>query len=464
MLESFGGSEKQENTNPSKFEKHYTNSYSINKKINNKKVIVTDNYPAEINKFENGRKEKQEFVKPKIQFQQNVKIITDDSSRFVTKELIIDSELDSAMLKQIALGDPETLYSRYVIDSLSREDREKLVNLSADKMNNDQVIAIIKDAMEKKSQAEIMRMDIEKEKVIINNDTQSNILEGSNGNAKMMFHFMRDSSKTLPELANELNKPEIIKIIESLDIKDGSNLNEYSEKLLKKLEEIAIEDGLVTESQLINKDGKFSFNHSASDSKVDKTKHNYKSNPNIDIMYQSVEDFVDVNELIPVSIKFDGVNTDYILWFEPNELFIDNLPEDHKNKLAPEINAIQTETAVCGPAPSEEAVMDVWRGCSGALKDLKLYPNPAVDKVNVQFELEDLRSYRISINDINGAEVKTFKTEDVFNNNFMNAQSVELTGPQDITLNINDLKPGMYYVVVETQDGEQAVQRLIVNK
>lgn len=188
-----------------------------------------------------------------------------------------------------------------------------------------------------------------------------------------------------------------------------------------------------------------------------------------DLISKSVEDFVDINKLIPISVKFDGVNTDYLLWFEPTGEFIDNLPLRHRVKLTPEVEAIAEETALCGPAPTEDkAVMDVWRGCSGVLKNLKVYPNPATTNITAEFDLEDLRSYKLTINNMNGKVVKSFQTEDILNNflssNLAKDGTVSFNGPQTINLDLTGIESGMYYVVVETAQGEQAMQRLIINK
>lgn len=166
-------------------------------------------------------------------------------------------------------------------------------------------------------------------------------------------------------------------------------------------------------------------------------------------------DFIDynINELIPIEISFDGENTDFIVWYEAKEDFLKKLPINLLEKINPELAAISDQAQHCDNAPikKDDAVMDVWSGCSGAIKGMKVFPNPATSSSKVEFSLEDNRQVSIAIYDLSGKLIKRVK-------NGMSLGKGQVTE----SLNLNDVNPGMYYVVVKSDIGEQALQRIII--
>ncbi|MFA7327453.1 MAG: T9SS type A sorting domain-containing protein [Candidatus Kapaibacterium sp.] len=160
-----------------------------------------------------------------------------------------------------------------------------------------------------------------------------------------------------------------------------------------------------------------------------------------------------INELIPIQISFDGVNTDFIVWYEATDDFLKRLPTNILEKINPELVALYEQSAHCENEPIEkkDAVMDVWSGCSGAIKEMKVFPNPATSNSNVEFELEDSRAISISIYDLSGKLIKNVKT------------GLSLSkGNTSESLNLTGVNPGLYYVVVKSEKGEQALQRIII--
>ena len=183
------------------------------------------------------------------------------------------------------------------------------------------------------------------------------------------------------------------------------------------------------------------------DEKQDGTNKAFSSNMSLDFMDYNI------NELIPIEISFDGVNTDFIVWYEAKEDFLKKLPINLLEKINPELAAISNQAQHCDNAPikKDDAVMDVWSGCSGAIKEMKVFPNPANSNSKVEFSLEDNRQVSIAIYDLSGKLIKRVK-------NGMSLNKGQVTE----SLNLNGVNPGMYYVVVKSDIGEQALQRIII--
>ncbi|TNE35952.1 T9SS type A sorting domain-containing protein, partial [bacterium] len=160
-----------------------------------------------------------------------------------------------------------------------------------------------------------------------------------------------------------------------------------------------------------------------------------------------------INELIPIEISFDGKKTDFIVWYEATDDFLKNLPPNILAKINPELAAISEQTDYCDNAPIEknDAVMDVWSGCSGAIKNMRVFPNPATNSSKVEFNLEDSRKIWIAVYDLSGKLIKSlYKAVEYKKGNF------------DENLNLNGITSGMYYVLVKSDKGEQALQRIII--
>lgn len=166
-------------------------------------------------------------------------------------------------------------------------------------------------------------------------------------------------------------------------------------------------------------------------------------------------DFINynINELIPIEISFDGVNTDFIVWYEATEEFLTKLPSNLLEKINPELAAISDQAQHCDNAPIEKdnAVMDVWSGCSGAIKEMKVYPNPVTSNSNVEFDLDDNRIISIAVYDLSGKLIKSVKSGMALDK-----------GSNSRSLNLNGVNPGLYYVVVKSDRGEQALQRIVI--
>ena len=159
-----------------------------------------------------------------------------------------------------------------------------------------------------------------------------------------------------------------------------------------------------------------------------------------------------INKLVPVGVGFEPNKTDYIIWYEPSKELAENLPAEYSNPLLVEFNALNKSSEFCGTQPVPgEPVFDTWRACSGAIEKMSAFPNPASDYINLKFNLSSERTLNIAINDLFGKEQVRLS-----NNEKLAA------GEHTKQYNFKSLPAGMYLVVVQTEQGETAVQRIIV--
>ena len=68
---------------------------------------------------------------------------------------------------------------------------------------------------------------------------------------------------------------------------------------------------------------------------------------------------------------------------------------------------------------------------------VEVYPNPASDFVNVKWNIKDLNVERISIIDVTGRLVKSFKNTD--------------DSEGELTLDINSISSGLYFIQIHTK-------------
>ncbi|MCX6148817.1 MAG: T9SS type A sorting domain-containing protein [Candidatus Kapabacteria bacterium] len=172
---------------------------------------------------------------------------------------------------------------------------------------------------------------------------------------------------------------------------------------------------------------------------------------NKDKELKCLEEYQDINKLIPISIKFDNNNIDYILWYEPNEELINSLPTKYAKMLSIEYNASKSGET-CGNTPNAAPLMDVWKACDGDVKNLGVAPNPAKEKVTISYDLLVAKNISISLNDLTGMHIADLKSN-VYTEKGNHSDQINLP---------NNLASGMYYIVLKTDQGETAIQRTIV--
>jgi hypothetical protein len=184
-----------------------------------------------------------------------------------------------------------------------------------------------------------------------------------------------------------------------------------------------------------------------------------KLNERIELFNQKM-----VNKLIPVAVPVPNA-TDrngkplkdfkFILWFEPNDDFLSVLPEEMCTQIDKELELLKQNGESCSNTPitGEDTYLGVWQGCSGAIENLRVYPNPTDGPFAVDLMLKEKRNLTITLHDLTGRKIKDLSTG-------INASAGEFNNRYELT----KIEPGVYLVVVQSEIGERAVQRVIVGK
>lgn len=166
-----------------------------------------------------------------------------------------------------------------------------------------------------------------------------------------------------------------------------------------------------------------------------------------------IENYLMINEMIALEIPVNNgdENSGFIFWYKPSKDLLKYLPEKISSQLKKEMEYLDDTHAICGaPIKKKDAVLDIWRSCSGAIENLRVFPNPVKDNLNIRFELLDNRNITFSLHDIDGKKVTDLNNSETFR-----------TGKNNTRFNISKMNKGMYLLVATSETGEQAVQRLI---
>ena len=99
----------------------------------------------------------------------------------------------------------------------------------------------------------------------------------------------------------------------------------------------------------------------------------------------------------------------------------------------------------------EPLLVNYCRRTSGALSALNVSPNPAHGELRLRYMLETDRSVAVSLYDIHGAYVREL----------IPATSVHM-GLRTESVQLGDVRPGVYMVVLRSDQGEQVSERMIV--
>jgi hypothetical protein len=163
--------------------------------------------------------------------------------------------------------------------------------------------------------------------------------------------------------------------------------------------------------------------------------------------------YLRINKLVPVVVNERGGEHSYIFWYEPTAELIDKLPSKYRSALEPELIALKNSLLDCrvAPEPGAKSFFDVWRACSGAIENLSISPNPVKDMLTATYTLTSERSCSVALHDLRGAKVKDLS-------DFRNKPASEIVEQYPIS----GVTPGLYLLVVTSNNGEQAVQRVIV--
>lgn len=172
---------------------------------------------------------------------------------------------------------------------------------------------------------------------------------------------------------------------------------------------------------------------------------------------ESIENELDaylrVNKLVPVVVNSSDAGQSYIFWYEPTAELIDKLPARYSQVLEPELIALKNSLLDCrlAPHPGEKSYFEVWRACSGAIENLAISPNPVKTVLTASYLLTSERNCSVALHDLRGAKVSD-----------LSAMASRPAGQINEQFPISGIAPGLYLLVVSTDNGEQAVQRVII--
>jgi hypothetical protein len=153
-----------------------------------------------------------------------------------------------------------------------------------------------------------------------------------------------------------------------------------------------------------------------------------------------------------------------VLWYRNTPEVIAALPDRYRIPLERELAAAQKYSSLCEIPNREEReelerviagkpFLETWRSCAGALSAKSIAPNPAQNEATVRFALSVPRSVSAALHDIRGQHLETLHTAQNFG-----------TGEHTLSVNLTKHIAGMYLLVLTTQQGEQTVQRVMIEK
>lgn len=161
-----------------------------------------------------------------------------------------------------------------------------------------------------------------------------------------------------------------------------------------------------------------------------------------------------VNRLVPIHFQLkDERNTwfreaDVVLWYDASSELADALPFPYREQLLDELVPKNAE-----PALSGKQYLDTWRTSAGAIIATAVYPNPATgSKTTLRYTLKEQRRTTIALHDIFGRQLLLIQS------------GLHPTGTHEVEIPLQNMQNGMYLVVVTTNNNEQAVQRLLLQR
>jgi hypothetical protein len=189
---------------------------------------------------------------------------------------------------------------------------------------------------------------------------------------------------------------------------------------------------------------------------------------NIEATSDSIEqrmaygNFTALNKLVPVLIEpVENGNNEkpwqVILWYYPTPEFLAALPKrissDVQNELA-QAHAFMSGDTINGTAihPGEAPYLDIWRAGNGAINSSSVFPVPAVeDRLTLRYTLADSRAVSVTLHDIRGRHLRELA-----------APKERSGGTYEEVIQTADLDRGIYLLAINTDRGEHAVLRIIV--
>ncbi|MEO5929740.1 MAG: hypothetical protein ABIR47_07400 [Candidatus Kapaibacterium sp.] len=160
----------------------------------------------------------------------------------------------------------------------------------------------------------------------------------------------------------------------------------------------------------------------------------------------------------PVDGNGNARGADVILWYYPTPEFVAALPARYRISLQKELTVI-ADVVECNLPPGEACsrmtgvplLSNYCKRISGALSGLSISPNPAHGSVAMRYTLENQRMIRAALYGIRGEFIRELMPA-----------TTSGTGAHLVTLELGDVTPGAYVVVLRSDREEQVSDRLIV--
>lgn len=153
----------------------------------------------------------------------------------------------------------------------------------------------------------------------------------------------------------------------------------------------------------------------------------------------------DLNTMLPIAIVHPTLkNTGVIAWYRTDSVLLNLLPAEYALDIKREANAIINN--------QESSTCKFFETCNQAsvLYEVTAFPNPIENKLNIEIDCSESRSYTMILTDIEGKVIKTLTKNKVLQ-----------LGKHQLPFDVADLAPGMYLLQVNTQYNELKVKRII---
>lgn len=161
---------------------------------------------------------------------------------------------------------------------------------------------------------------------------------------------------------------------------------------------------------------------------------------------------------IPILVRSGDINdkdddknnlwrADIIIWYEPSELLFNTLPPRISNELRAEYQSIFVQKESNG---ANCKYFEACKNKPGAIVSYNIFPNPTDDDLQIEFILSNARLISANLYTVNGQLVKSI----------LNQKNYE-SGSNKHASHINDLAPGIYLLVIESDKGDIISQRIV---
>lgn len=187
-------------------------------------------------------------------------------------------------------------------------------------------------------------------------------------------------------------------------------------------------------------------------------------NPATDLRYRTL------NKLVPVRIRLESAEYierakrnrggEIVLWYVPTPEFVQALPDRYRAALEKELDLIASVEEgnlppgeICRQMAGENVLMDFCRTGSGAVSYTRVWPNPAREDLTVHYVLTAPRRVAITLHDLSGrflTEIAGYR------------QQPAGAHQEKFALDREAVESGTYLVTLRTDQGEQGVQRIVV--